>query len=202
MSDSSDLPARRAEVSRGTKETQVQVQLNLDGAGTGAFDTPVGFLNHMLDLLTRHALIDLTVRASGDTEVDLHHITEDIGICLGRALNDALGEKKGITRYGHAFVPMDEALARVVVDLGGRPYFVYRVSFDRPKVGKFDTELVEEFLRAFCVHAKMNLHVLSEYGKNSHHVAESIFKALARALRTACSLDPRVSGVPSTKGTL
>jgi len=193
---------RKSLVDRETKETKIHIELNIDGQGKARLDRGVGFLNHMLELFARHGRMDLTIQANGDTLVDDHHTVEDIGICLGRALNDALGEKKGIARYGHAFVPMDEALARVVVDLGGRPYFVYRVSFDRPKVGEFDTELVEEFLRAFCVHAKMNLHVLSEYGKNSHHIAESIFKALARALFMATRVESEDLGVPSTKGVL
>jgi len=196
------LPARTAEVSRGTRETQIQVKLNLDGTGNATFDTPVGFLNHMLDLLARHALVDLTVRASGDVEVDLHHVTEDIGICLGQAVDRALGDKAGIARFGWAAVPMDEALAQVALDISGRAYLGYQVQFPGEHIGEFETELVEEFFGGFVNHANVTLHVTVPYGTNDHHIAEAIFKSLAVALRTAVGRHPRISGTPSTKGVL
>jgi len=196
------LPVRTAEVSRGTRETQIQIKLNLDGTGKATFDTPVGFLNHMLDLLARHALVDMTVRASGDTEVDLHHTTEDIGICLGQALNQALGDKAGITRFGWAAAPMDEALAQVALDISGRAYLGYQVEFPGEVIGDFETELVEDFLAGFVNHARVTLHVMVPCGRNDHHIAEAIFKALALALRTAVGRHPRVTGTPSTKGVL
>jgi imidazoleglycerol-phosphate dehydratase len=202
VSQDQPLPPRTADVSRGTRETQIQVKLNLDGTGKATFDTPVGFLNHMLDLLARHALVDLAVRASGDTEVDLHHTTEDIGICLGQALNEALGDKAGIARFGWAAVPMDEALAQVALDISGRAYLGYNVAFPGEHIGEFETELVEEFLGGFVNHAKITLHVTVPYGTNDHHSAEAVFKSVAVALRGAVGRHPRISGTPSTKGVL
>lgn len=193
---------RRAEISRETKETKVRLSVNLDGSGKGSIHTGVGFFDHMLDLLSRHSLIDLEIEADGDLEVDAHHTVEDVGIVLGQALERALGDKRGISRYGWAIVPMDESLAQVAIDLSGRPAFVFNVKFAGQTIGTFPTELVEEFLKAVCTNAKMNLHVAVPYGTNSHHVAEAIFKATARALRQAVSLDPRSEDVPSTKGSL
>ena len=195
-------PSRRAEVSRKTKETQVALSLDLDGAGTARVESPVGFLNHMLDLLARHAMVDLEVTASGDTQVDLHHTVEDVGICLGQALEKALGDKAGVARFASVAVPMDEALAEVSLDLSGRPLLVYNVAFPGERVGDFETELVEEFLQALVNHAKVTLHVGVPYGTNDHHIAEAIFKGVARALRAAVARDPRTTGVPSTKGVL
>ncbi|HUU10882.1 MAG TPA: imidazoleglycerol-phosphate dehydratase HisB [Phycisphaerae bacterium] len=195
-------PSRRAEVSRKTNETQVALALDLDGAGTARVESPAGFLNHMLDLLARHAMVDLEVTASGDTQVDLHHTVEDVGICLGQALEKALGDKAGIARFASVAVPMDEALAQVSLDLSGRPFLVYNVAFPGERVGDFETELVEEFLQALVNHAKVTLHVVVPYGTNDHHIAEAIFKGLARALRAAVARDPRATGVPSTKGVL
>ncbi len=194
--------SRSAEVSRQTKETRVKVSLNLDGAGKSSPETGVGFLNHMLDLFARHGLIDLTVNAEGDLEVDAHHTVEDVGIVLGQALEKALGDKRGIYRYGWAIVPMDESLAQVAIDLSGRPAFVFNVRFNSGSIGSFPTELIEEFFKALANSAKMNLHVTVPYGGNNHHIAEAIFKATARALRQAISLDPRNHDVPSTKGSL
>ena len=195
-------PSRRAEVSRKTNETQVALSLDLDGAGTARVESPAGFLNHMLDLLARHAMVDLEVTASGDTQVDLHHTVEDVGICLGQALEKALGDKAGIARFASVAVPMDEALAQVSLDLSGRPFLVYNVTFPGERVGDFETELVEEFLQALVNHAKVTLHVVVPCGTNDHHIAEAIFKGLARALRAAVARDPRATGVPSTKGVL
>lgn len=193
---------RRAEISRETRETKVRLSVNLDGSGKGSIHTGVGFFDHMLDLLSRHSLIDLEIEADGDLEVDAHHTVEDVGIVLGQALERALGDKRGIGRYGWAIVPMDESLAQVAIDLSGRPAFVFNVKFAGQTIGTFPTELVEEFLKAVCTSAKMNLHVAVPYGTNSHHIAEAIFKATARALRQAVSLDPRSDDVPSTKGSL
>lgn len=193
---------RRADVSRRTKETQIELALDLDGAGKAEIDSPVGFLNHMLDLLARHAAVDLTVRAAGDTEVDLHHTVEDIGICLGQALDQALGDRAGIARFASVAVPMDEALAQVSLDLSGRPFLIYSAAFPGERVGEFETELVEEFLQAFVNHARATLHVGVPYGANDHHMAEAIFKGVARALRAAVAPDPRAGGIPSTKGVL
>ncbi len=194
--------SRRAEVTRKTRETEVRLTLDLDGSGKAEIDSPVGFLNHMLELLARHALVDLDVMASGDTQVDLHHTVEDIGICLGQALDKALGDKAGIGRFASVGVPMDEALAEVALDLSGRSYLVYKVAFPGEHVGEFETELVEEFLQGFVTNARLTLHVNVPYGTNDHHVAEAIFKGLARALRAAVSRDPREPGTPSTKGVL
>ncbi len=193
---------RKASISRKTKETEVEVNLALDGSGQSEIRTGIGFLDHMLALLAKHSLINLEVRASGDKAVDFHHTVEDVGICIGQALAGALGDKKGISRFADAAVPMAETLANVSVDLSGRSFLVFRVEFETEKVGMFDTALTEEFLRALCVNAGMNLHIHVPYGKNSHHMSEAIFKALALSLRRAAALDPRIKGVPSTKGRL
>jgi imidazoleglycerol-phosphate dehydratase len=195
-------PSRAADLSRQTRETKVHVSLNLDGSGKSSPETGVGFFNHMLDLLARHSLIDLTVAAEGDLQVDAHHTVEDVGIVLGQALEKALGDKRGIFRYGWAIVPMDESLAQVAIDLSGRPAFVFNVRFTGATIGTFPVELIEEFFKALATNAKMNLHVLVPYGTNNHHIAEAIFKATAKALRQAVSLDPRNPDVPSTKGSL
>ncbi len=194
--------SRPAQESRKTKETDVKVSLDLDGQGRTSPDTTIGFLDHMLDLFGRHAGFDLDVRATGDTHVDAHHTVEDVGICLGKALAAALGDKRGICRFGHASVPMDEALADVSLDISGRPFLVFDAAFPTEKVGEFDAQLVEEFLRALAVNAGLTLHVRAASGRDTHHIAEAIFKALARALRQAVALDPRVADVPSTKGVL
>ena len=196
------MGARKAEVRRKTKETDVTLTLALDGSGAGAIATGVGFLDHMLDLLARHGLMDLTVKAKGDTHVDAHHTVEDVGICLGQALREALGDRKGLRRFGDSAVPMEDSLAQVALDLGGRGALVFRAEFPSEKTGEFDVHLIEEFLRAFAANAGMNLHVNVPYGRNSHHVAEAIFKALAKALDQATQVDPRVKSVPSTKGVL
>lgn len=196
------MPARKADVRRKTGETEITLALNVDGQGERNIKTGVGFLDHMLDLLTRHGLFDLNVQATGDTHVDAHHTVEDVGICLGRALRDALGDRAGIRRFADRSVPMEDALAQVAVDLGGRGSLVYNVAFPTEKTGEFDVQLVEEFLNALTANAGMNLHVNVPYGRNSHHIAEAIFKALARALDDATQMDPRVKGVPSTKGVL
>lgn len=193
---------RTAAVSRKTGETNIQLSLNVDGEGVSEIDTGVPFMNHMLDLFTKHGQFNLTVQANGDIEVDDHHTTEDIGICLGMALKDALGDKRGIKRYGNSFVPMDETLAQVVIDLSNRPHLEFRAEFPSDKVGTFDTELVHEFLWKLALEARMNLHVILHYGKNTHHMIEAIFKALARALDEATTIDPRIKGIPSTKGML
>ena len=193
---------RRAKVRRKTHETTIEVVLNLDGEGRADIQSPAGFLNHMLALLARHSLMDLTVKATGDTDVDMHHTVEDIGICLGQAIEKALGDKAGITRFASACVPMDEALAEVALDLSGRPYLVFSVAFPGECIGDFKTQLVQEFLQAVVTHAKMTLHVCVPYGANDHHIAEAVFKALARALKGAVARDPRVLGTPSTKGVL
>ncbi|KMJ55724.1 imidazoleglycerol-phosphate dehydratase [Bacillus sp. LL01] len=193
---------RQARLARKTGETDIVLDFSIDGEGTSELETGVPFLTHMLDLFTKHGHFDLTVDANGDTEVDDHHTTEDIGICLGLALKEALGDKKGIKRYGSAFVPMDETLAQVVVDLSNRPHLEFRAEFPSQKVGTFDTELVHEFLWKFALEARMNLHVIVHYGHNTHHIIEAIFKALARALDEATTIDNRVKGVPSTKGML
>jgi imidazoleglycerol-phosphate dehydratase len=193
---------RTAEISRQTRETNVRVELNLDGTGKTSIETGVGFFDHMLDLLGRHALIDLTVKASGDLQVDAHHTVEDVGLVIGQAILTALGEKRGIYRYGWAIVPMDESLAQVAIDLSGRPAFVFKVEFEGPMIGIFPVELVEEFFKSVATAGKMNLHVTVPYGTNNHHISEAIFKATAKALRQAVSADPRNNEVPSTKGTL
>jgi len=197
------MSKRTANLERKTKETQISLAIDLDGAGRVDVGTGVGFLDHMLDHLGRHGLFDLNIQAEGDLHVDAHHTVEDVAICLGQALDRALGDKAGIYRYGHFAVPMEESLAEVTVDLSGRPSLVYRVGYTGQKIGDFDVELVEEFLRALSNNARMNLHVNVPYGTNCHHIAEAIFKALGKALCMAVSLDPRCRGVvPSTKGTL
>ena len=193
---------RTAELERITNETKIKLALGLDGEGKSELSTGVPFLTHMLDLFTKHGHFDLRVEADGDIEVDGHHTTEDIGICLGKALSEALGDKRGIKRYGNAFVPMDDALAQVVVDLSNRPHLEFRAEIPAPMIGSFDTELVHEFLWKLAIEARMNLHVIVHYGRNSHHIVEAIFKALGRALDEATSHDPRVKGIPSTKGML
>jgi imidazoleglycerol-phosphate dehydratase len=195
--------ARTATIQRTTNETQIELNLDLDGTGKSDCVTGVGFLDHMLDHLAKHSLCDLTVRATGDLHIDDHHTVEDIAICLGDALDQALGDKAGIVRYGSAKAPMDEALADVSLDLSGRAAIVWQVTFPGNKIGTFDTQLVEEFIRRFATVAKMNLHVAVPYGCNDHHIAEAIFKAIAQALRKAKSIDPARQGqIPSTKGSL
>ena len=196
------MTQRTADISRKTKETQVRVAINLDGTGAAQIKTGVGFFDHMLDLLSRHSLIDLTVEAQGDLHIDAHHTVEDVGIVLGQALEKAVGDKKGIYRYGWAIVPMDESLAQVAIDLSGRPAFVYNVHYRGSMIGNFPVELVEEFFKSVATNAKMNLHVNVPYGTNNHHIAEAIFKATAKALRHAIENDPRNPNVPSTKGSL
>ena len=194
---------RKANIKRATKETDVEVAVDLDGTGASSIATGIGFFDHMLDLLARHSRIDLTVKAKGDLHIDHHHTTEDVGIALGQAVKQALGDMRGINRYADVHVPMDEALTRVALDISGRPFLVFKAEFVRDKVGTFDTELVQEWFQAFATNAGMTLHVQVLYGTNDHHIAESCFKALARALRTAVAIDPRTAGeVPSTKGTL
>src|SRR5712672_3767137 len=194
---------RKAAVKRTTKETDVTVAIDVDGGGVASISTGIGFLDHMLDLFARHSRIDITVKATGCLHIDHHHTTEDVGIALGQAIRQALGDKKGITRYADVHVPMDEALTRVAIDISGRPFLVFKVEFGRDKVGSFDTELVNEWFQAFAMNAGVTLHVETLYGTNDHHIAESCFKGLARALRAALAIDPRAAGeVPSTKGTL
>jgi imidazoleglycerol-phosphate dehydratase len=193
---------RRAVVRRKTRETDVQLFLDLDGRGAAEIATGVGFLDHMLTTLATHARFDLKLACKGDLSVDAHHSVEDVGIALGDALAQALGDKRGITRFGHAYVPLDEALARCVVDLSGRPFLHYEVAIPVTQVGALPTELVEDFFRAFVDHGRLNLHVDLVRGRNGHHIAEAVFKALARALAQAVALDPRIEGVPSTKGAL
>ena len=194
---------RTAAVERNTKETQIKLALDLDGSGIYDIQTGVGFLDHMLEQLSRHSLIDLTLRAVGDLHIDSHHVTEDCGIAIGEAVARALGDRKGITRYGHAYVPMDETLTRVAIDLSNRPYLIWKVSFSRDKLGDMDTELFKEWFQAFAQAAGATLHVECLYGENNHHIVESCFKALARALRQAVEIDPRkADAVPSTKGVL
>jgi len=194
---------RSATVSRDTLETQISVSLNLDGSGKSSFDTGIPFLEHMLEQISRHGLIDLNIKAKGDLHIDDHHTVEDIGITLGQAFKQALGDKKGITRYGHAYVPLDEALSRVVIDFSGRPGIEYRVDYSRGRVGQFDVDLIHEFFQGFVNHAPATLHIDNLQGKNAHHIAETVFKAFGRAVRSAVSRDERMAGVvPSTKGSL
>ncbi|MDI6751054.1 MAG: imidazoleglycerol-phosphate dehydratase HisB [Rhodocyclaceae bacterium] len=194
---------RAAEISRDTLETRVRVQLDLEGSGRSHLSTGIGFFDHMLDQIARHGLVDLTVEAQGDLFIDAHHTVEDVGITLGQALAKALGDKKGLVRYGHAYVPLDEALARVVIDLSGRPGLVFNVEFTRARIGEFDVDLVREFFQALVNHAAITVHIDCLRGVNAHHQAEAVFKAFARALRMAVSQDPRAAGlVPSTKGSL
>lgn len=197
------MPARIASIARDTRETQIQVQINLDGTGTSDFATGVPFLDHMLDQVSRHGLIDLTVKAHGDLHIDAHHTVEDVGITLGQALDQALGDKRGVRRYGHSYVPLDEALSRVVVDLSGRPGLEYNVEYPRALIGDFDVDLLREFFQGLVNHAKITVHIDNLRGRNAHHVAETIFKAFGRALRMAVEPDPRAEGtMPSTKGSL
>ncbi len=194
---------RKTRIERKTKETEIKVEVNLDGTGSYHVGTSIPFLDHMLSLMCRHGLLDLTIKAKGDTEIDDHHTVEDTGIVLGKAVKQALGDMKGINRYGQASVVMDESLASVSLDISGRPYLVYRVEFPKKtKLKGFDPDLIEDFLHAFVSHAGITLHVGVPYGRNTHHIIEAVFKALGRALRQAVEIDPRVKGVPSTKGML
>ena len=195
--------SRHAKVERKTKETAIAVAVDLDGSGKSEIATGIGFLDHMLDQLSRHSLIDLTVKAKGDLHIDFHHTTEDTGICIGEAVAKALGDRTGIRRWGEATVPMDETLTRVALDASNRPYLIWKVKFSKPKLGEMDTELFKEWFQAFAQHAGLTLHVENLYGENNHHIVESCFKGLARALRQAIEIDPRKSdAVPSTKGVL
>ncbi|GGG08571.1 imidazoleglycerol-phosphate dehydratase [Paenibacillus albidus] len=202
MDNNKEQAARQAGLSRKTNETDIKLSLAVDGSGEAELTTDVPFLNHMLDLFAKHGQFDLSVEARGDIEIDDHHTVEDIGICLGQALREALGDKKGIKRYASVFVPMDEALAQVVIDISNRPHFEYRAEYPSQQVGSFSTELVHEFLWKFALEARITLHVIVHYGTNTHHMIEAVFKALGRALDEATLVDPRVKGVPSTKGVL
>jgi imidazoleglycerol-phosphate dehydratase len=194
---------RNTQVTRNTLETQISVSLNLDGNGKASFNTGVPFLDHMLDQIARHGLMDIDIAAKGDLHIDAHHTVEDIGITLGQAFHQAIGDKKGLRRYGHAYVPLDEALSRVVLDVSGRPGLVFNVDFTRANIGEFDVDLIHEFFQGFVNHALVTLHIDCLAGNNAHHQAETIFKAFGRALRMAVELDPRMSGMmPSTKGSL
>ncbi|MHB8881579.1 MAG: imidazoleglycerol-phosphate dehydratase HisB [Thermodesulfovibrionales bacterium] len=194
---------RRSKIERKTKETDIAVDLNLDGGGKYSVRTSVPFLDHMLSLMAKHGLFDLTIKAKGDIEIDDHHTVEDVGIALGKALKQALGDMKGISRYGQASVPMDETLASAILDISGRPYLVYKVEFSKKsKLKEFDPDLIEDFMHGFVAHAGITLHINVAYGRNTHHIIEAVFKALGRALRQAVQIDPRVKGVPSTKGKL
>lgn len=194
--------SRKATVERSTAETQIQLELELDGTGQAQIRTGVGFLDHMLELFAKHGGLDLSVTARGDLHVDQHHTVEDVGICLGQALRQALGDKAGIRRYGHFTLPMEETLVTTALDLSGRYFLVFQAEFPTPKIGEFDSELVQDFWQAVAANALCNLHILLLHGRNSHHISEAIFKSTARALRMAVDLDPRQTGVPSTKGTL
>jgi imidazoleglycerol-phosphate dehydratase len=196
------MRARKAVVRRATRETSISADLNIDGSGRCSVETGMPFMNHMIELLTRHSLFDLDLKARGDLDVDYHHTVEDIGLVLGQALNKALGNRKGINRYGWSMIPMDDSMGRAAVDLGGRPYLVYEIANRRRKILDFDLGLVEEFFRAFTVQARMNLHVAHLYGGEPHHAYESVFKAVARALRHACARDSREKGLPSSKGAI
>ena len=193
---------RKAKIARNTKETQITLELNLDGSGKGVIDTGVGFFDHMLELLKKHALIDLTVKAKGDLKVDYHHTVEDVGLVFGQALDKALGDRKGLTRYGFASIPMDEALCETSLDLGGRPFLVMQCAMKHMFVKDFEVKLVEEFFRAVSVESRSNIHLRQIYGDEAHHVCEGLFKSFARALRTAVKIDPREKGVPSSKGVI
>lgn len=193
---------RSATIQRTTKETRIHLNLTVDGEGRSEISTGIPFFDHMLDLLTRHALFDVSLKAEGDLAVDYHHTVEDVGLALGRALNDALGDRKGITRYGWCLMPMDEALSRVAVDLGGRPYLVFEMANEERKIRDFDVWLLKHFFESLAQQGRMNLHVRQLYGDDVHHAYESVFKGVARALRMACALDPREKGIPSSKGTL
>jgi imidazoleglycerol-phosphate dehydratase len=194
--------ARTATLARKTRETDISVTLNLDGTGTYQVETGIGFLNHMLELFARHALVDLDVKATGDVNVDYHHTVEDVGLVLGSCINKALGERRGIRRYGFFLMPMDEALCEVALDLGGRPFLVFASAMKHMQVRDFEVKLLEEFFRALSVEARMNLHIRQAYGDEVHHVCEAVFKGFARSLRMAVELDPRESGIPSSKGTI
>jgi imidazoleglycerol-phosphate dehydratase len=196
------MSERSATITRTTSETDVRLSLDLDGSGVGKITTGMPFLDHMLMLYARHGLFDLVINCKGDLEIDAHHSAEDVGICLGLALDKALGDKKGIARFAHAYYPMDDALARVVVDLSGRPCLIYKVQAERERVGNFDVELFEEFWKALATHARVNVHIELLYGRNTHHIFESVFKAAARAFCAATRIEPRIQGVPSTKGVL
>ncbi len=197
------MSQRIAKVERNTLETQININVNLDGVGESSFQTGVPFLDHMLDQVARHGLIDINIIANGDLEIDAHHTVEDIGITLGQAFAKALGDKKGIYRYGHAYVPLDEALSRVVIDFSGRPGLFYEVEYPRSMIGSFDVDLFREFFQGFVNHAGVSLHIDTLKGRNAHHIAETIFKALGRAIRMAITADPRMAGImPSTKGSL
>lgn len=193
---------RKAKIERRTAETEIELEIDLDGSGQSQIQTGVGFLDHMLELFAKHGGMDLTVSARGDLHVDQHHTVEDVGICLGQALRQALGDKAGIRRYGHFTLPMEETLVTTALDLSGRYFLVFQAEFPTPKIGEFDSELVEDFWQATAANALCNLHVLVHHGRNSHHISEAIFKSAARALRMAVERDPRAAGVPSTKGTL
>ena len=193
---------RKAKIARNTKETQIKLELNLDGSGKGAIDTGIGFFDHMLELLKKHALIDLTVKAKGDLNVDYHHTVEDVGLVFGRALDKALGDRRGLTRYGFASIPMDEALCETSLDLGGRPFLVMQCAMKHMMVKDFEVKLVEEFFRAVSVESRSNIHLRQIYGDETHHVCEGLFKSFARALRAAAGIDPREKGVPSSKGVI
>lgn len=193
---------RKAKIARNTKETQIKLELNLDGSGKGAIDTGIGFFDHMLELLKKHALIDLTVKAKGDLNVDYHHTVEDVGLVFGRALDKALGDRRGLTRYGFASIPMDEALCETSLDLGGRPFLVMQCAMKHMMVKDFEVKLVEEFFRAVSVESRSNIHLRQIYGDEAHHVCEGLFKSFARALRAAVGIDPREKGVPSSKGVI
>lgn len=197
-----DSVQRTAEIARKTNETDIKLSFALDGTGQTSIETDVPFLNHMLDLFTKHGQFDLKVDARGDVDIDDHHTVEDIGICLGHTIREALGDKRGIKRYASVFIPMDEALAQVIIDVSNRPHFEYRAEYPSQTVGSFHTELVEEFLWKLALEARITLHVIVHYGRNTHHMIEAVFKALGRALDEATSIDPRVQGVPSTKGVL
>ena len=194
--------ARTAHIQRKTAETDIELSVDLDGTGRSTIDTGVGFFDHMLTLLARHGSLDLNVKAVGDLHVDQHHTVEDVGICLGQAVKQALGDKSGIRRYGHFTLPMEETLVTTAIDLSGRYYLVFQVDFPTATIGQFDSQLVEDFWQAFAANALCNLHVVVHHGRNSHHISEAVFKATARALRMAVEPDPRTTGVPSTKGTL
>ncbi len=193
---------RVARIERNTKETQISLSINLDGSGIAELNSGIPFLDHMLEQIARHGLVDLSIDAKGDLDIDAHHTVEDIGICLGETLREAIGDKKGIVRYGHAYVPLDEALSRVVLDFSGRPDLEYHVDFPKEMVGTFDVDLFKEFFQAVANHARISLHIDSLRGRNNHHIIETVFKAFGRALRMAVENDPRQSGIPSTKGAL
>jgi imidazoleglycerol-phosphate dehydratase len=194
---------RKGEIKRKTKETDIAVAVAIDGTGQSSIETGIGFLDHMLDLLARHSRMDITVKAKGDLHIDDHHTAEDVGIALGQAVKQAIGDMKGITRYADVHLPMDEALTRVAIDVSGRPFLVFKVRFNRDKIGTFDTELVNEWFQAFAMNCGLTLHVETLYGSNDHHISESCFKGLARALRAALSIDPKAANeIPSTKGSL